>query len=215
MLILLVLGIVGLIGYMITLHFNLYIDPSLHIKKMVFSDYYQGNHFILGSSAKLYEISITEYQTKDDRSRSSRYGFTSIIEGMSIEAYIDYPGTPQRQYYGFPRLSSGEKYILITSQELSSKKTISLVSGYYLFLIQNIDGVEYAYPCVYDTSMIPLSIISDSENFKYVSESQIYDSWYDADVCDYLKKYSHSNPEFSYKLLADDLRQKYHLLLRR
>lgn len=204
-----------IIGYIVFAHFNLHIPPSQQVKQLVYSDYYSGNHFVLNSSSKLYEITIEDFLSSDKVSRSSIYSFSCVIDGKHLKASLEYPGTPKRQYYGFPRLSHNEKYILITSQEISSAKNITLASAYYLFLIQVIDGIEYAYPCIYDASMIPLSIISSSKDFKYIRESRIYDSHNDADVCDYLKKHSQTNPEWSYKLLADDLRNHYHLLLKR
>lgn len=186
----------------------------MQIKKLVFVDYYSGNHFICSASSKLYEIKITEYISHDDIKRSTTYNFSYVnSSGTKEYSLLEYPGTPQLQYYGFPRLRSGKTYILITSMEPLNNKTIKLSYGYNLFYLQTIDSTTYAYPYIYDSSMIPLSVISENIPFKYKSESTIYDSWSDADVCDWLDKYNHKNPEYQYKLLADDLIDKYRRLL--
>ena len=193
------------------LAFDLQIPLTMRVDEIVFYDIYASNHFLLSSSSKLYDITIDRYIGSDNVKRESYYSFTCTVDGNKIESTLSYPGTPNRQYVGFPRLTRGERYILICGDSLTSGRA---VDSYYLFYLQEVDGVEYAYPIYYDQSMIPLSVICDNVQFKYISESRIYDEWHDEDVYDWFEVRSMEIPEFTYKLPANELRENYRLLTR-
>lgn len=168
----------------------------------------------MGAPAGLYEITIDGYVSHDDHALCTVYRYTTEVNGEKVQATLTYPGTPKRQFYGFPRLRKGKTYILITGDENVAKgKQVKL--PYYLFYVQSIDGTDYAYPLVCDTSMVSLTTLGACENFRYVDESQVYDTWYDGDVCDYLGISGRTNPEWSYKISVEALRNHYIFLLRR
>ena len=201
-------------GVMSFFAFHFYIPLDRQIRKMIYIDYYDGNHYLCPDSSGLYEIEICGYEGCSEDQRSTDYSFRFEEDNITYKAVIEYPGTPQKQYYSFPRLSKGEKFILITGVDLRKPgRRLAKSEGYYLFLLQEIDGVEYAYPCIIDLSMVSLTLAGDQIPFKYVYESRIYDSWDDADVCDLLEKNGQKNPEYQYKLRADDLRSNYRNIL--
>lgn len=201
-------------GTIVFFSYHLYIPLNQQIKTMINIDYYDGNHYLCSNASKLYEIEICGYESHSEKSRSTDYIIEFDENNITYKAIIEYPGTPQKQYYSFPRLTKGEKYILITDRDLRTPNSrLRKSEGWYLFLLQEIDSIEYAYPCIIDLSMVSLSVISENIPFKYVYESQIYDSWDDADVCALFERTGQKNPEFQYKLRADDLRNNYQRIL--
>jgi len=149
-----------------------------------------------------------EYVSHDDGERQTVYCFTMTSDdGTTYTAEADYPGTPKRQYYRYPRLRDSMELVILTDPEKAARG--KLYDAYWLFVLQEIDGETYAYPLLFDPEITPYALLGDQAEFAYQEESLIYDPWYDADV---LKKCV--NPEFAYKVKYSDLEKNYPKILR-
>jgi len=187
---------------------TMWIPAEIRVAKLVQYDVFSGKHMQLGKGCRLYTVDNVEYVSHDDGKRRTTYHFTMTADdGTIYTAEAEYPGTPKRQYYRYPRLrDSMELVILANPGEAASSE---LRNEYWLFLLQEIDGKTYAYPLLFDPEITPYTLLGDRVEFAYQEESLIYDPWYDADV---LKKCV--NPEFAYKVKYSDLEKNYPKILR-
>jgi len=191
---------------------HLWIPRSLQLQKLVQHDVFYGGYMQLSAGAKLYDITDIVFYESDTLRQESRYCITvSGTESAGMTAYLTYPGTPSRQYYGYPRLRDSMRLMIIADPEDLSDGELG--TGYILFRIQEIDGEEYAYPLYMSDSLRFCSVLGDRIPFRYTDESQIYDTWYDADVLAHCQKIGWKNPEYVYKLKLSDLLENYTKIL--
>ena len=187
---------------------TMWIPAEMRIAKLVQYDVFSGKHMQLGKGCRLYTVDNVEYVSHDDGERQTTYRFTiTADDGTAYTAEADYPGTPKRQYYRYPRLRDSMELVILTDPEKAARG--NLYDAYWLFVLQEIDGEIYAYPLLFDPEITPYKLLGDRVEFAYQEESLIYDPWYDADV---LKKCV--NPEYAYKVKYSELQKNYPKILR-
>lgn len=204
--------VIAVLGAAVWLFFEytMWIPRDMRIAKLIQHDIFSDGrgHMQLVKGAELYSVENVDYVSHDDRKCHTVYRLTlANTDGTAYQAEIEYPGTPKRQYYRYPRLRDSMKLVILTYPE--NVEAGKLHDAYWLFLLQEIDGETYAYPLLFDPEIAPYSLLGERVEFSYQEESLIYDPWYDADV---LKKCV--NPEFAYKLKYSDLKKNYPKILR-
>lgn len=204
--------VIAVLGAAVRLFFEhtMWIPADMRIAKLIQYDIFSDGrgHMQLVKGAELYSVENVKYVSRDDRKYHTVYRLTiANTDGTTYQAEIEYPGTPKRQYYRYPRLRDSMELVILTYPE--NVEAGKLHDAYWLFLLQEIDGETYAYPLLFDPEIAPYSLLGERVEFAYQEESLIYDPWYDADV---LKKCV--NPEFAYKLKYSDLKKNYPKILR-
>ena len=72
----------------------------------------------LGKGCQLYTVDNVEYVSHDDGERQTVYCFTiTADDGTAYTAEAEYPGTPKRQYYRYPRLRDTMELVILTDPE--------------------------------------------------------------------------------------------------
>lgn len=187
---------------------TMWIPSDMRVSKVIQADIFSGSHMQLGKGCQLLSVQDVEYVSHDDGKRHTVYRFTMTnTDGTTYKAEAYYPGTPKRQYYRYPRLRDTMELVILTDPEKAAEG--KLYDAYWLFVLQEIDGENYAYPLLFDPEITPYALLGDRVEFAYQEESLIYDPWYDSDV---LKKCV--NPEFAYKVRYSDLQKNYPKILR-